>query len=348
MIQLMLSSLLKGLRVILFTVVLLCFVSGCTLFSKDPAKIVIGVSLPTQRDPGWVKYKKAFDKLAKRDKMIKLLVQVSDQDATQQAAQVENLLVKKIDVLILAPQDDAAGVSLVEAAHKSGVKVIALDRLVSGAPIELYASFNNEKVGELQGQYLTEHVPKGNYIVLSGAPTDNNSHLIFSGAMKYIRPLEKKKAATIVMNQAIEDWQPVVAQRLVENTLTKNDNDIQAILAPNDNTAGAIIEALKTQKLAGKVVITGQDADLSALQRIVKGTQSMTVFKDHAQLAEGVYSAAIALAKNEKPKTNAIVVNGEYKVPSYYLSPLVIDKKNIDKDIIQAGYFKRSQIYKGK
>lgn len=217
-------------------------------FADTKAKeIVIGVSLPTQRDTGWVRYRKAFDKLAKSTKGVRVLIQTADQDASQQASQVENLLSKKINVLIIAPQDATAAASLAEQAHKAGVKVISLDRLIVGTDIDLYASFDNEKVGELQGQYLTTHMPNGNYIILSGAPTDNNSKLLLKGAMKYIEPLQKMGKIKVVMNQPIDDWQPSVAQRLIENALTKHKNDIQAILAPNDNTAGGAIEALETK-----------------------------------------------------------------------------------------------------
>lgn len=311
-------------------------------------QIVIGVSLPTQRDTGWVRYRKAFDKLAKSTEGVKVLIQTADQDPVQQTAQVENLLSKKIDVLILAPQDADATASLVTAAHKAGVKVVSLDRLIVNSDVDFYASFDNEKVGELQGKYLTTQVPKGNYIVLSGAPTDNNSKLFLEGAMKYIRPLEKTGAIKVLMNQPIDDWQPSVAQRLVENALTKNKNNIQAILAPNDNTAGGAIEALQTQKLAGKVFVTGQDAELSALQRIVKGTQSMTVFKNQTQLAELAYRTAIVLARGEKPETTTTTQNGKYKVPSYFLTPITIDKANIDKELIDTGYFTKDSIYTGK
>lgn len=315
--------------------------------------VSIGVSLPTQRDTGWVRYKKAFDALSKSTPGVKVSTQAADQDANAQASIVDNLLVSKIDVLILAPQDAAAAASLVDAAHKVGVKVIALDRLITNAPVDLYISFDNEKVGELQGQYLTSRAETGNYIILSGAPTDNNSKIFLDGAMKYIAPLEKSGKIKIIMKQPIDDWQPAVAQRLVENALTKNNNNVQAILAPNDNTAGGVIEALATQKFAGKrlagnVFVTGQDAEPAAITRIINGTQSMTVFKDQTKLAEIAYKAAIALARGKTPETTTTITNGQYKVPAYYMTPIVVDKTNVDDVLIKTGVFSRSSIYKGK
>lgn len=316
-----------------------------TAASAYAADVRVGVSLPTQRDIGWVRAREALEEAAKQKSNVTLLVQVSDQDASSQASQVENLLSKKIDVLILAPQDAAAASSLVEAAHKAGVKVVSFDRLILNAPVDLYVSFDNVKVGELQGQYLTQKVPKGNYIVLSGAPTDNNAKLFKQGAMKAIQPLVNKGDIKIVMDQSINDWQPSEAQRLVENSLTANANKIDAVLAPNDNTAGGVIQALSSQKLDKRVAVTGQDAEVTAAQRILAGTQSMTVFKDQKKLAVEALKNAIKLATNQPVQTTTTTPNGKANVPSILLTPVAVDKTNLDKELINSKYLERSQVY---
>jgi len=314
-----------------------------TSYAKE---IRVGVSLPTQRDIGWVRYREAFEDMAKKEN-IKLLLQVADQSPTQQTSQVENLLSQKIDVLIIAPQDAAAASSLVVEAHKAGIKVISFDRLITQADVDMYVSFDNVKVGALQGEYLTRMAPKGNYIVLSGAPTDNNSKLFKQGAMQYIDPLVKKGAIKVVMDQPIDDWQPSDAQRLVENALTANKNNIQAIVAPNDNTAGGVIQALASQKLAGRVFIGGQDAEIAAAQRILAGTQSMTVFKDQRKLSQKALEVAIAMAKNQKlPAITGKVNNGKIDVPSVLLTPVAVTKKNIYAQLVQSGYLKKEDVYK--
>jgi D-xylose transport system substrate-binding protein len=321
---------------------------GLTLsFSAFAKEVRIGVSLPTQRDIGWVRYKQGLEEAAKKSG-INLFVQVADQDASIQASQVENLISQKIDVLILAPQDAAAAASLVTTAHKAGVKVISLDRLVLNSNLDMYVSFNNVKIGELQGQYLAKLVPKGNYVLLSGAPTDNNSKLLKDGAMIHLQPLIKKGDVKVVTEQPITDWQPSVAQKIMENSLTANKNNIQAVLAPNDNTAGAVVQALAAQKLAGKVVVTGQDGELTAAQRIVAGTQTMTVFKDQKKLASEAIKVAIEMAENKPVKTNGKTNNGKIDVPSVLLEPIVVDKNNIDKEFIESGFFKKDDVYKFK
>lgn len=316
-------------------------------YSKEEKEIRIGVSLPTQRDIGWVRYREGFESAVQDKKNVKLLMQVADQNAALQASQVENLLSQKIDILILAPQDAAAATSLVEKAHKAHVKVISFDRLILNANVDMYVSFDNVKVGELQGDYLTKLVPKGNYIILSGAPTDNNAKLFKQGAMKYIDPLVKKGDIKIVMDQPINDWQPSVAQGLVENALTANKNNVQAILAPNDNTAGGAIQALAAQKLVGKVKVTGQDAEVTAAQRIAAGKQTMTVFKDQKKLSQKAIELAMMMSQSQenKIKLNGKVDNGKIAVPAVLLTPIVVDKNNLDKELIQSGYLDKDKVY---
>lgn len=308
-------------------------------------KFLVGFSLPTQTAERWVR-----DKIQVQDECKKygfdVICQIANEDAGKQTSQCENLIAQGIDILILAPHDGKAAATIVEKAHKAGIKVISYDRLVMDSDVDLYISFDNVKVGELQGKYITELVPKGNYVVLSGDPADNNAKLFKQGAMKYIQPLADKGDIKIVMDQAVKNWQPAEAMKLMENALTANNNDIQAVLAPNDGTAGGCIEAMAVQGLAGKIPITGQDAELAAAQRIVEGTQTMTVFKDTRKLAIAAVEAAAKMLKGEDPGANATVNNNKIDVPSLLLTPIAVDKDNIDEVLIESGYLKREDVYK--
>jgi D-xylose transport system substrate-binding protein len=308
-------------------------------------KIKIGVSLPTQRDERWVRDADKMREVAKAEG-IDMKMQVCDNDASKQMSQCENLLAQGIDVLVLAPHDATSAAAIVEAAHAAGVKVISYDRLVLGTNVDLYVSFDNFAVGKLMGEYLTKLVPKGNYIVLAGAPTDNNAKLYRSGALEAIKPLVDKGDIKIVMDQWVTDWQPTVAMNLVQNALTAHNNKIDAVLAPNDNTAGGVIQALAQVDLAGKVPVTGQDAEVTAAQRIVAGTQSMTVFKNTRQQAQIAIETAAKIAKGENVQTNAVVNNTKMDVPSILLTPIVVDRSNIDDVLINSGYVAREQVYK--
>jgi D-xylose transport system substrate-binding protein len=302
-------------------------------------ELVIGVSLPTLREARWVRDKKSMEDYAKI-RGVTLKIENADTDVAKQASQVDSLISQGIDILILAPTDSVAAIDMVEKANKAGIKVIAYDRFIVAR--DLYVSFDNIKVGEFQGQYLTERVPKGNYIILSGDPGDRNSAIYKEGALKYIKPLADKGDIKIVTDKEVINWDPKNAFKIVERSLIENNNKIDAILAPNDATAGAAIEALKAQGLAGKVLVTGQDAELDAIKRIIQGTQGMTIFKDTRQLARVAIDAAIRLATEKEIEINHTVVS----ISSILLAPIAIDKNNIDSVLIDSGYYTKEEVYK--
>jgi len=313
----------------------------------DAAGVKVGLSLPTQREERWVKDRQSMQAEAKKVGM-DLRVQVTDNDAAKQVAQCENLISQGIKVLILAPHDASSASVIIDKAAKAGIKVISYDRLVTDSPLDYYyLSFDNVKVGELQGEFITKKVPKGTYIVLAGSPTDNNAKLFHEGAMKFIQPLATQGDIKIAMDQFVKDWQPSEAQKLCEQALTANQNKVDAVLAPNDGTAGGCIQALAAQGLAGKVPITGQDAELAGAIRIVQGTQSMTVFKDTRALAQKAIQMAQDLATGKPIDTGGKVVNNNKKdVPSVLLTPVIVTKDNLDDVLIKSGYLKKEQVYR--
>lgn len=319
------------------------FLSG----RAEAAGLKVGLSLPTQREERWVKDKHVMEAEAKKAG-IDLRVQVTDNDAGKQVAQCENLISQGIKVLILAPHDASSASVIIDKAAKAGIKVISYDRLVTDSPLDYYyLSFDNVKVGELQGEFITKKVPKGNYIVLAGSPTDNNAKLFREGAMKYIQPLADKGAIKIVMDQFVKDWQPSEAQKLCEQALTANQNKVDAVLAPNDGTAGGCIQALAAQGLAGKVPITGQDAELAGAIRIVQGTQSMTIFKDTRELGKKAIAMAVELASGKPIDTQGrVVANGKRDVPSVLLTPAIVTKDNLDAMLVNTGYLSKDKVYR--
>ncbi|MEP7075096.1 MAG: substrate-binding domain-containing protein, partial [Acidobacteriota bacterium] len=233
-----------------------------------------------------------------------------------------------------------------DAAKKQNVPVISYDRLIKNSIPDLYISFDNEKVGELEAQYLVERAPKGNYMLIGGAPTDNNAKLLREGQMKILQPFIDNGSIKIVADPWAKDWLADEALKHTENALTQHNNDIVAIVASNDSTAGGAVEALRGQKLAGKVLVSGQDADLAALQRIVAGTQSMTVYKPISQIAPRAAEAAVALATRTRIETQRTVDNGKAGIQSILLEPIIVDKNNLDDTVIKDGYQKRDDVYK--
>ena len=188
-------------------------------------------------------------------------MQSANANEARQIAQLENLIAEGVDALVIVPFNSKVLSNVIAKARKSGIKVIAYDRLILGAPLDAYVSFDNVKVGEMQAQGVIDVVPKGNYYLLGGASTDNNARLFREGQMNVLKPLADKGDIKIVGEQWTPEWDPSKAQAIIENALNANSNNIQAIVASNDGTAGGAIQALTSQKLAGKVAVSGQDAD---------------------------------------------------------------------------------------
>jgi D-xylose transport system substrate-binding protein len=312
----------------------------------DKKKLTIGFSMDTLKEERWHRDRDIFK--AKVEELgAQVLVQAANGDDTLQNSQAENLLTQGIDVLVIVPHNAKTVATVVASAHKLGVPVVAYDRLVLESDVDLYVSFDNVKVGELQADYLVKRKPAGNYILIGGAPTDNNAHLFRDGQMNILKPFVDKGDIKIVTDQWANNWQPVEGLKITENALTKNNNQVDAVLASNDGLAGASIQALGEQKLAGKVLVAGQDAELSACQRIAAGTQSMTIYKPIKLLADKAAELAIKLAKKEPiGEATRPVNNGKKDVPSVLLTPVVVDKDNLVSTVVADGYHKREDIYK--
>lgn len=308
--------------------------------------ITIGISLPIGGgELRWPKDREALEKYATQ-KGVTLKFAANANTSDNQYSEVKKLIDQGIDVLILTPVDLSASADIVELAHKAGIKVVAYDRLIENADLDLYVSYDNVAIGELQGRYLIQKAPKGNYIILSGAPTDNNSKLIKDGAMEFIQPLANISDIKIVTEESVDNWDPKIAYRIVKNSLATNNNKIDAILAPNDAIAGAAIQALSEQGLAGKIPVTGQDAELSALKRIVEGTQSMTVFADIREEAKTAIDIATKLAKGEYINSTKLINNGKTDVHSILIAPTSVDRSNLNELLIKSGYLSPNDIYK--
>lgn len=308
-------------------------------------QIVIGLSMATLQEERWQKDRDMF--IAEVQKTgSKVLVQGANNDDALQISQAENLLSQGVDVLVVIPHDAGACAKIVDSAHKSKVPVIAYDRLIKNCDLDLYISFDNEYVGFLQAQYVTKVKSTGTFVYIGGSPTDNNAFLLRTGSMKVLEPLIKAKKVTLAYDQFTPDWKPEVAQANMENALTKLNNKVDAVVAANDGTAGGVIRALAEQGLAGKVPVSGQDADLAACQRIVEGTQTVTVYKPIKMIAQAAAQAAVAMA-NHKKVTQATkkVNNGKIDVPFWALQPIPVDKKNM-MVVINDGFHKLEDVYK--
>ena len=304
----------------------------------------IGLSMDTLKEERWQRDKRLIEQRAKELGAV-LDVQVANGDDAVQTKQADNMLTKGVDVMIVVPHNGEIAASIVEAAHRKGVPVISYDRLIRNADVDLYISHQVEKIGEMQAQYAFDRVPKGNYVLIGGSPTDYNAILLRKGQMNVLKPAVDRGDIKLVSEQYAREWKAEEALRITEDALTRTKNKIDAIVASNDGTAGGAVSALEAAGLAGKVLVTGQDAQKDAVQRIVRGSQTMTIYKPIQALAFGAVDAAIKLARKEAVSAPEKINNGKIDVPAILIPPLAVDKANVDATIIKDGYHTREEIY---
>jgi D-xylose transport system substrate-binding protein len=309
-------------------------------------KIRIGFSMDTLKEERWQRDRDLV--LARGAELgAEVLVQAANGNDALQNSQAENLLTQGVDVLLVAPHNGKTAAIIVESAHKAGVPVIAYDRIINDSDLDLYISFDNVRVGELQSDYIAKRQPTGNYVLIGGAPTDYNAVLFRKGQMNILQPFVDKGDIKIVSDQWAKDWQAVEALKIMENALTRTGNKVDAVVASNDGVAGGAIQALGEQKLAGKVPVSGQDAELAACQRIVAGTQSMTVYKPIKILAYKAAEVAVMMAKKQQvTDPTRPVNNGKKDIPSILLEPIQVDRDNMVATVIADGYQKLEEVYK--
>ena len=316
------------------------FGSGAaTADAKNPK---IGFSIDDLRLERWTRDRDYFTQAAEK-LGAKVFVQSADASEQRQIAQIENLISRGVDVLVIVPYNATVLNNAVREAKKAKIKVVSYDRLILNADVDAYISFDNKAVGELQAQSIVALKPKGNYYLLGGAPTDNNAKMLREGQLKVLKPLVDKGDIKVVGQQWVKDWSASEAMSIVENALTANSNKIDAVVASNDATAGGAIQALASQKLAGKVPVSGQDADLAAVRRVIAGTQAMTVYKPLKQIATSAAQLSVQLVRNEKPAFNAQLNNGFKQVNTVLLKPILLNKQNVDM-LVKDGFYTQSQL----
>ncbi|EOT1171466.1 D-xylose ABC transporter substrate-binding protein [Cronobacter dublinensis] len=321
----------------------LCASLALTSFSGIAKDIKIGMAIDDLRLERWQKDRDIF--VSKAESLgAKVFVQSANGNEETQMSQIENMINRGVDVLVIIPYNGQVLSNVVAEAKREGIKVLAYDRMINNADIDFYISFDNEKVGEIQAQSLVEKVPQGNYFLMGGSPVDNNARLFRDGQMKVLKPFIDSGKIKVVGDQWVDGWLPENALKIMENALTANNNKIDAVVASNDATAGGAIQALSAQGLAGKVAISGQDADLAGIKRIMAGTQTMTVYKPITQLANTAAEVAVELGNDKQPKSDATLNNGLKEVPARLLTPIKVDKSNIESTVIRDGFHKKSDL----
>lgn len=275
-----------------------------------------------------------------------VLVRAAEGDHDRQVKLATELLDAGVRALVIVPHDSAKAGAIVQMAKQRKVPVVSYDRLITGADIDLYASFDNTKIGVMQAEYLLSKAPRGAYLLIGGSPTDHNAQIIREGHMKVLGPAVKRGDIRIVGDSWAEGWSAESARRLTEEALKRSRGRLTAILASNDTTAGGAIAALEAHGLANQVLVSGQDAELEAVRRIVAGSQTMTIYKPIRSLANLAARNAVRLAEGEAVYTAAKVNNGFKDVPAMLLEPIVVDRENVESTVISDGFQKRDEVFR--
>ena len=239
----------------------------------------IGLSLGTLQEERWQRDR---DRFIARSKELgaEVFVQSGNSETARQMQDIESLLSRGIQVLVVVAHDPTAMGRAVNAAHAAGVPVVCYDRLITGCDVDLYLSFDNVRVGRLQAEYLVRRLDgKGKIVRVYGPKTDQTGLLFKQGQDEVLGPFIARREIIVVHEDYAAGWKPAEAKRIVNAAITSRGATFDAVLATNDGTAGGAIQALLEEGLAGKVLVTGQDADLAACQRIVRGSQTMSVYK---------------------------------------------------------------------
>ena len=330
---------------LMFVLMLISLAAACSGWPKEK-RIKIGFAMDTLKEERWQRDKDAFEARCKALN-VDCVVSVADNKADKQANDVDNLLTQGVDVLVIAPHDATQAASMVDKAKAQNVPVISYDRLINSDKIDAYISHQVPVIGKKIAEYALKQVPKGNYVMVYGASTDNNAVIMKKAELEVLQAAIDKKDIKVVADNFITDWRPDEALKMAENALTQNNDKIDAFVVSNDGMAGGVIQALENKKLAGKVIVTGQDAALDALQRIAEGKQTMTVYKPIIPLANAAVDAAVKLAKKEKLDTKPFMNDVTKKeVPSILLEVTSVYKTNLMDTVIKDGFAKYEDVYK--
>ena len=300
---------------------------------------LIGLSMDTLKEERWQKDRDLF--VAEAGKLgADVEVLSANSSDTRQLADVEALITRKVDALVIIPKDAAAMAKAVNLAHQANIPVLAYDRLITGCDLDLYITFDNVKVGELQAQFLADRLPatgKMRLLRIYGAKTDNNAKLFKQGQDNVLQPLIAAGKVEVLHEDWADDWKPENAKKIINAAITKHGPNFDAILASNDGTAGGAIQALTEEGIAGKVIVTGQDADLAACQRIVQGTQTMTIYKPLHLLSKQAAALAVRLAQHRPIIARDVSPNGQTEVPSVFLPIHSVTKDNLRDTVVKDG-----------
>ena len=337
---------LKHIKSFKFSIILLVFatlIGGC----KIGGKVKVGFMIPAREGYRWI-IDEGYIREACEKNGMELVVRSADNDENLQLKQGKELIEEGVDVLILVSVNTNTAGAIVRDAHEAGIPVIGYDRLVKNSDLDYYITFEGEKIGSMMLEQALAKKPLGNYVFLYGDPGDNNAIFIKNAQEAMIEPHVKNGSIKIVYKAFVEDWNRTNAKHLASKVFSHSPDPIDAIITSYDGLAMGAIDALReagyTDEQISKIVITGQDAELEAVQAINKGLYSHTIYKSIPLVANNAIEMVSRIAAGKKVTSiNGEINNGRKNVPSVLLTPVVVDKNSLSV-LINDNYFTREQI----
>jgi D-xylose transport system substrate-binding protein len=308
--------------------------------------MTVGVSWSNFQEERW-KTDEAAMKGQLKNLGVKYISADAQADPSKQISDVENLIARGCDALIILAYDADAISPAISRARAEGIPVVGYDRLIED-PYAFYLTFDNKEVGRLQAREVFKVKPEGNYVFIKGSSTDPNADFLHEGQLEVLKEAMDAGKIKNVGEQYTEGWKPEVAQKNMEQILTANNNKVDAVVASNDGTAGGVVAALTAQGMEGITPVSGQDGDHAALNRVARGTQTVSVWKDARELGKASANIAVALAKGQKI-SNAIKWSGGPKgieMDAILLKPVPITRANLNV-VIDAGWVKKQVVCQG-
>lgn len=360
----------KAASLLLVLMLVTAMLAACNSSAGGSGSVSVGIVLPTKDEPRWVQDEQRF-KDALKDSEYTTEILFSQGSSAKEKENVDTLINKGIDVLIITPQDGDAAAAAVEAAKKEGITVIAYDRLITNTEaVDYYVTFDSVAVGAAQGQYLIDNaqgtgVPLYLYV---GAASDNNAFLFFEGAWSVLQPkiadgtfkiANSSEAEALkdtaeltrdqmskILGQVTTNWDPNDAKNKAQTHLTAVGADLKgdvSVLAPNDGTARAIADVFASDGEVTSFLVTGQDAEKASIQYVIDGKQSMTVFKDVRTLVTDAMGIAVDILDGKTPVTTGSYDNGKKEVQAKQTNVIVVDEDNVQKELIDSDYYEASE-----
>ncbi len=315
--------------------------------------VTVGILVGTSAHERWQKEITMFEEYA-AELGVKVLIQTAEDDQGKQMSQCENMLSQGIDVLICQPVDSQGAGAIVEACHEEGIKVMAYDRFIENSQLDYCVGFDDIQVGELQASMVLEACGySGNIAILKGDSTTVNTHNLYIGNMNILKPYIDDGSVTVVCDQYCVGWSAEDAMTHLENALSSYDNDIAGVICHNDTTATGACQALAAQGMAGSVPVSGQDCDLSAVQRVVDGTQIGDVYKPLKIMNTAALDIAVLLAKGGTPETDftsdngawSVYNNGTVDVPAMLMDVILVNSDNLASVLVGDHFYTMEEIY---